>query len=53
MKDFLLVQINTNQKPKTNNVNFIETTSFLLRKIFKVMNDKLVGIPPTLLDFIN
>lgn len=53
MKKFLLSQINTNGKPKTNIVNFIEVTSFLLRKIFKVMNDKLVAIPATLLDFIN
>ena len=53
MKDFLLVQINTNKEKKTNCVNFIETTSFLLRKLFKVMNNKLVGIPATLLEFIN
>jgi hypothetical protein len=53
MKDFLLVQTNTNGDRKTNVVNFIETTSFLLRKIFKVMNVKLVGIPATLLDFIS
>ena len=53
MKEFLLVQTNTNGDRKTNAVNFIETTSFLLRKLFKVMNVKLVGIPATLLDFIS
>lgn len=47
MKAFLLHQ------QKTNSVNFIETTSLLLRKLFKIMNDKVVGIPATLLDFIN
>ena len=49
----MLTQTNANKERKTNNVNFIETTSFLLRKLFKVMNDKLVAIPATLLDFIN
>lgn len=47
MKHFLLTQ------QKTNSVNFIETSSLLLRKLFKIMNDKVVGIPATLLDFIN
>jgi len=53
MKNFLLQQTNVGGDKKTNNVNFIESTSFLLRKLFKVMNDKLVGIPGTLLEFIN
>lgn len=55
MKKFLLAQTNDVEgtQKKTNSINFIETTSLLLRKLFKVMNDKIVGIPATLLDFIN
>lgn len=55
MKNFLLVQTNDKEgtQKKINSVNFIETTTLLLRKLFKIMNDKVVGIPATLLDFIN
>jgi RyR and IP3R Homology associated len=55
MKRFLLHQTNggAENKPKTNSINFIETTTLLLRKLFKIMNDKVVNIPQTLLDFIN
>ena len=55
MKRFLLAQSNDLEGlvRKTNSVNFIETTSLLLRKLFKIMNDNVVGIPKTLLDFIN
>jgi inositol 1,4,5-triphosphate receptor type 1/inositol 1,4,5-triphosphate receptor type 3 len=55
MKKFLLAQTNDaeGQVKKTNSINFIETTTLLLRKLFKIMNDKVVGIPQTLLDFIN
>lgn len=55
MKKFLLHQTNgaPENKLKTNSINFIETTTLLLRKLFKIMNDKVVNIPQTLLDFIN
>lgn len=55
MKKFLLAQTNDVEGTirKTNSVNFIETTSLLLRKLFKIMNDNVVSIPKTLLDFIN
>lgn len=55
MKKFLLSQTNDLEgtQKKTNSINFIETTTLLLRKLFKVMNDKVVNIPQTLLDFIN
>lgn len=55
MKNFLLNQTNDEEGKikKTNSINFIETTTLLLRKLFKIMNDKVVNIPQTLLDFIN
>lgn len=55
MKKFLLQQTNDLEgaQKKTNSVNFIATTTLLLRKLFKIMNDKVVGIPSILLDFIN
>jgi inositol 1,4,5-triphosphate receptor type 1/inositol 1,4,5-triphosphate receptor type 3 len=55
MKRFLLSQTNDAEgtQKKTNSINFIETTTLLLRKLFKIMNDKVVGIPQTILDFIN
>lgn len=55
MKKFLLHQTNDfeGKVKKTNSINFIETTTLLLRKLFKIMNDKVVNIPKTLLDFIN
>jgi len=55
MKNFLLSQTNDEEGKikKTNSINFIETTTLLLRKLFKIMNDKVVNIPQTLLDFIN
>jgi len=55
MKNFLLAQTNDKERKqrKTTSINFIETTTLLLRKLFKIMNDKVVNIPQTLLDFIN
>lgn len=55
MKQFLLEQYNDIEftQKKTNSINFIEVTTLLLRKLFKIMNTKVVGIPQTLLDFIN
>lgn len=53
MKNFLLAQTNDDGNKKTNSVNFIEETCLLLRKLFKIMNNKIVSIPPNLLDFIN
>lgn len=55
MKQFLLEQYNDMKftQKKTNTINFIEVTTLLLRKLFKIMNTKVVGIPQTLLDFIN
>ena len=55
MKKFLLAQTNDleGENKKTNSVDFIETTTLLLRKLFKIMNDKVVEIPETQLNFIN
>lgn len=55
MKRFLLEQYNDLEgtQRKTNTINFIEVTTLLLRKLFKIMNNKVVGIPQTLLEFIN
>ena len=53
MKHFLQEQINDDTLKKTNSINFIDEGTLLLRKLFKVMNDKIVTIPPCILDFIN
>lgn len=52
MKKFLKMQINNDDKNKTNSINFIEEACGLLKKLFKVMNIKLVSIPNNLLAFI-
>ena len=52
MKKFLSEQINEDEIKKTNSINFIEEACGLLKKIFKVMNIKLVTIPNNLLAFI-
>lgn len=53
MKNFLLIQTNDDGSKKTNSINFVGETCLLSRKLFKIMNNKVVGIPPSLLDFIN
>jgi hypothetical protein len=53
MKHFLQEQINEDEVKKANSINFIEEGTLLLRKLFKVVNDKIVAIPPCILDFIN
>lgn len=52
MKKFLSTQINEDDTKKTNSVNFIEEACLLLRKLFKIMNSKIVNIPNNLLAFI-
>lgn len=52
MKKFLTEQINSDENPKTNSINFIEETCLILRKIFKVMNNKMVVIPGSILAFL-
>ena len=53
MKNFLLTQTNEDDSRKTNTINFVSETCLLSRKLFKIMNNKVVGIPSSLLDFIN
>jgi len=53
MKNFLLTQSNEDGTKKTNTINFVSETCLLSRKLFKIMNNKVVGIPSSLLDFIN
>lgn len=54
MKNFLLVQINENGSKKNKTINFIETTTILLRKFFKIMNRMMSKFRlSALLDFIN
>lgn len=36
-----------------NSINFIEETTFLLRRFFKIMNINIIEIQLFLLDFIN
>ena len=52
MKKFLYEQINDDDGAKTNTINFIEETCLLLKKILKLMNDKLVKLPNNILAFI-
>lgn len=52
MKKFLSTQINPDENKKTNSVNFIEEACLLLRKFFKIINNKIVNIPNYLLAFI-
>jgi inositol 1,4,5-triphosphate receptor type 1/inositol 1,4,5-triphosphate receptor type 3 len=52
MKKFLSTQINPDENKKTNSVNFIEEACLLLRKFFKIINNKIVNIPIYLLAFI-
>lgn len=54
MKKFLLVQIDESGVKKAKTINFIETTTLLLRKFFKIMNRNMSGFKLTLLlDFVN
>jgi hypothetical protein len=53
MKHFLQEQTNEDTAKKASSINFIDEGTLLLRKLFKVMNDKVVSIPPCILDFIN
>lgn len=53
MKRFLSSQTNDDESKKINTVNFIEEACLLLRKFFKIMNNRVVGIPSFLLAFIN
>lgn len=52
MKKFLSSQINEDENLKPNSINFIDEACILLKKIFKIMNNKLVMIPNFLLAFI-
>lgn len=52
MKQFLSTQTNEDNNKKENSVNFIEEACLLLRKFFKIMNNKVVTIPEYLLAFI-
>ena len=52
MKMFLSLQINEDKNKKTNSINFIDEACMLLKKLFKVMNYKLVMLPGSLLGFI-
>ena len=54
MKHFLTKQVNNDaeQNPKTNTINFIEEGCLILRKFFKVMNNKMVQIPGNILSFL-
>ena len=52
MKRFLSSQTNEDGNVKPNSINFIEEACILLKKIFKIMNNKLVMIPNNLLAFI-
>jgi hypothetical protein len=38
---------------RANSINFIEKTTLLLRRFFKIMNVNILGIPLFLLDFVN
>lgn len=54
MKNFLLVQVNENGSKKNKTINFIETTTILLRKFFKIMNRMMCKFRlSALLDFMN
>lgn len=52
MKQFLSTQTNEDNTKKINSVNFIDEACLLLRKFFKIMNNKVVNIPNYLLAFI-
>ena len=52
MKHFLTTQINNNGEPKANTINFIEETCLILRKFFKIMNNKMVLVPANILAFL-
>lgn len=49
---FLSEQTNEDDKKKTNSINFIDEACHLLKKLFKVMNFKLVMLPNSLLGFL-
>lgn len=52
MKKFLSMQINEGGEAKANTINFIVEACILLKKLFKIMNSKLVMIPNNILAFI-
>lgn len=46
------MQTNEDGATKTNTINFVEEACNLLKKLFKIMNSKLVMIPNNLLAFV-
>ena len=53
MKHFLYEQKDGEEgEKKPNTINFIEEACLIMKKFFKVMNDKMVGIPSSVLNFI-
>lgn len=54
MKNFLLTQTDESGVKKNKTINFIETTTLLLRKFFKIINYNMSQFKiAQLLDFIN
>lgn len=53
MKKFIRLQCDENGQPRANSINFIEKTTLLLRRFFKIMNVNILAIPLFLLDFVN
>jgi len=53
MKQFIRLQRNENGQDRSNSINFIEKTTLLLRRFFKIMNVNILAIPLFLLDFVN
>jgi hypothetical protein len=53
MKKFIRLQRDEDGSERPNSINFIEKTTLLLRRFFKIMNVNILAIPLFLLDFVN
>jgi hypothetical protein len=47
------MQVDAEGKVKANNLDFIEITNVELRRLFKILDQRLVKLPLSLIDFLN
>lgn len=53
MKNYIRGQVDADGKIKTANFDFIEITNVELRRLFKILDNELVELPLSLIDFLN
>jgi|JI6StandDraft_1071083.scaffolds.fasta_scaffold25146_2 inositol 1,4,5-triphosphate receptor type 3 len=53
MKNYIRTQVDSDGRVKTTNFDFIEITNVELRRLFKILDNELVELPLSLIDFLN